>query len=434
MITLDPHSTDRVFGFRVSGKITRDDYREFLPRLEDAIKEHGRIAVLVHVESLEGIEFGALWEELKFDLKHFRHFDRLAMVGDKKWHERSMIVAGHLTPAEARYFPSSDLDEAWEWIMAGERAGESPDAPQDAVRSVLYATDFSENSTTALNWAIAIAKAHTALLSVLHVAPVTSIASLPLGIQDEIARSLELIEEQVRVAGVEVASQWQTGRPWEGISAEAQDHDLVVIGARGHTPFLNLPLGSTADRVLRTAGAPVLTVHHEERRFDHMPHNAVVPTDFSESASFALDAVVRLFAIPSGEKLNITLLHAWRPLVEYGDVYGAMPPPNPYVGTEEQAMEMLQRLAMKAGTESVIVTPVIRQGYPAKVIMEGTETVDAEFVAMGTQGHSGLARLMLGSVAERVVHRVRCPVLSINPATMEAARHARAEQTAVAAT
>jgi hypothetical protein len=53
---------------------------------------------------------------------------------------------------------------------------------------------------------------------------------------------------------------------------------------------------------------------------------------------------------------------------------------------------------------------------------------------MGTYGHSGLARFMLGSVAERVVHRVRCPVLTINSATVEAAQHARVEQMAVAAT
>jgi nucleotide-binding universal stress UspA family protein len=165
-----------------------------------------------------------------------------------------------------------------------------------------------------------------------------------------------------------------------------------------------------------------------------MPRHTVVPTDFSESASFALDAVVRLFANPSGEKLNITLLHAWQPLVEYADMYAAMPPPNPYVGTEEQATEMLERLAAKARTQSVNVTPVVRQGYPTKVIMEGTEAVAVEFVAMGTYGHSGLARFMLGSVAERVVHRVRCPVLTINSATVEAAQHARVEQMAVAAT
>lgn len=423
MITLDPRSTDLVFGFQVSGRITRDDYRRFLPRLEEAIKEHGTIGVLVHIESLEGIELGALWEELKFDLKHCRHFDRLVLVGDKKWHERSMSLAGHLTPAEVRYFPSSDLDEAWEWILVGEWAEESSVAREDTVQSVLYATDFSENSDTALNWAITIAKAHGALLSVLHVGPVTSIANLPLGIRKE------SIEAQIRDAGVEVTTQWQAGRPWEVISAEAQEHDLVVIGARGHTPFQHLPLGSTADRVMRMAPAPVLIVHPKDRRFDHMPSNAVVAIDFSKSASFSLDAIVRVFAIPSGDKLNITLVHAWQPLV----AYGVIPKPNTYVGTEEQATEILERLAAKVRTQSINVTPVVRQGSPATVIEEETEAIDAEFIAMGTRGYSGLARFMLGSVAERVVHRVRCPVLSINQATMEAAERARTEQIAVAA-
>ena len=136
MITLDPRSTDRVFGFQVSGRITRDDYRGFLPRLEEAIKEHGKICVLVHIESLQGIERGALWEEPGFDLKHCRHFDRLVLVGDKKWHGRSMNLAGHLTPAEVRYFPSSGLDEAWEWILVGKWAEESSVAREDTVQSV----------------------------------------------------------------------------------------------------------------------------------------------------------------------------------------------------------------------------------------------------------------------------------------------------------
>ncbi len=160
-----------------------------------------------------------------------------------------------------------------------------------------------------------------------------------------------------------------------------------------------------------------------------MPRNVVVPMDFSESASFALDAVVRVFAIPSGDTLNITLLHAWQPLV----AYGVSPQRNSYVGTEEQVTEMLERLAAEVRTQSINVSSVVRQGSPAKVIEEETEAIDAEFIAMGTRGHSGLARFMLGSVAERVVHRVRCPVLSINQATMEAAERARAEQSAVAA-
>jgi hypothetical protein len=94
MITIDPRSTDRVFGFTVSGKLTRDDYRRMLPRLEEAIRKHGKISVLVHIESMTGMELGAMWEELKFDLKHFRHFRRLALVGDKKWHEPLRPVVG----------------------------------------------------------------------------------------------------------------------------------------------------------------------------------------------------------------------------------------------------------------------------------------------------------------------------------------------------
>ena len=122
MITMSDRSTDRVFDFRVSGRLTRDDYRQFLPRLEAAIEAHGKISVLVDLEALDGIAAGALWEELKFDLNHLRHFVRVAIVGDKVWHERAMNIAKHFTPAEMKYFPAGELNRAWWWVLAHEFA------------------------------------------------------------------------------------------------------------------------------------------------------------------------------------------------------------------------------------------------------------------------------------------------------------------------
>jgi nucleotide-binding universal stress UspA family protein len=417
MITIDDRSTDSVFGFHLSGTLTRDDYRKYLPRLEEAIRKHGKVSVLVHVESLSGIRFGALWEELKFDLKHFRHFKRIALVGDKKWHEWSISFASHLTPAEGRYFPSAELEEAWSWIRSGSEVEiAEPAAPSagEPVRRILFATDFSENASTALKWALKIAKAHDASLSILHVAHDTAtMTSPPRGVQEQIAHSLNALKDLASNAGLQVTSQWRSGKPWEIIVAEARDCDLVVIGARGHTPVPQVVLGSTADRVLRTAEVPVLTVHHADARDDQMPRNVLVPTDFSVTASLALEAVVRFCDAGATDGLEITLLHAWQPLVEYERMYATTPPPNPPVGTVEQAKEILETLADKVRDQGIDVTPVIRQGYPAKVIEEEAEAINADLIGMGTHGHSGLARLMLGSIAERVVQHVRCPVLSV---------------------
>jgi nucleotide-binding universal stress UspA family protein len=429
MITIDDRSTDRVFGFHVKGRLTRADYRLFLPRLEEAIQAHGRISVLVQISSLEGIDPGAVWEELKFDIKHLRDFDRLALVGDKRWHERAITLARCVTSAKTMYFPTADLEQAWTWIEAGEREDVSP---HDGIGSVLVATDFSDNARMALEWAISLAGAHHASTNVLHVVPVTSIGSLPAGVQDRVSRDLESIAARARDAGVAVTTQWQIGAPWAVISAEAQEHDLVVLGARGHTRFPPLILGSTADRVLRSAPVPVLTIHHEDQRFDHMPRQVIVATDFSEAASEALSAVVDIFGVPSDERMNITLLHAWQPLADYGDQYEVVPM-NPYVSGEQQAREMLERLAAKTSATGIDVTAVVRVGYPTRVIEQEAEATGAELVAVGAHGHSGLARFMLGSVAERVVHRLHCPVLAVGQPTAGRAAGEPAAQTARAA-
>jgi nucleotide-binding universal stress UspA family protein len=438
MITIDDQSTDSVFGFHLSGTLTRDDYRKYLPRIEEAIRAHGKVSVLVHIEPLSGIKFGALWEELKFDLKHFRHFKRIALVGDKKWHEWSISFASHLTSAEGRYFPSTDLDEAWRWIRSGSEVEEAETAApyaSEPVRRILFATDFSENASTAMKWAMKIAKAHGASLSILHVAHETAtMTSPPRGIQQQIAHSLNALKDLASDAGLPVTSQWRSGKPWEIIAAEARECDLVVIGARGHTPVPHVVLGSTADRVLRIAEVPVLTVHHADPRDDQMPRNVLVPTDFSVTASLALGAVIRFFDTQTTDGLEVTLLHAWQPLVEYERMYAATPPPNPPVGTVEQANEILETLAAKVRSDGIDVTPVIRQGYPARVIEEEAEAINADLIAMGTHGHSGLARLMLGSIAERVVHHVQCPVLSIGLEARARTRSTRTEETVGAAT
>jgi nucleotide-binding universal stress UspA family protein len=286
----------------------------------------------------------------------------------------------------------------------------------DHIRQILVPTDFSENADTALDWAIQVAAAHGATLMLLHVADVPSMGNLPVAIQDVITGRFANLQTRAREAGVEADSMLHAGRPWEHIVAEAIAFDLVVMGARGQTPLAIHPfgVGSTADRVLRASPAPTLTVHGGDAMGPSLPHRIIVPTDFSESATLTLETVISLFGPSVQERLEITLLHAWLPLVEYECAFASASIP-PLEGTEEQARSLLEAQASKVGRASVDVTPVLRSGYPYKVIREEAEAKKAHLVALGTHGRSGLMRLMLGSVAERVIHHATCPVLSVCP-------------------
>jgi hypothetical protein len=75
----------KVLEVKVTGKLTAKDYKHFVPELEGLIQQHGKISVLFEMADFHGWEMGALWEDIKFDAKHFADIERLAMVGEKRW-------------------------------------------------------------------------------------------------------------------------------------------------------------------------------------------------------------------------------------------------------------------------------------------------------------------------------------------------------------
>ena len=108
----------KLLTIHASGKLAKEDYEEFTPRVERLIKEHSKIRVLFDMEDFHGWTCGALWEDIKFDLKHFRHIERLAMVGDKKWEKWMANFCRPFTMAEIQYYDRGQADEARAWIEA----------------------------------------------------------------------------------------------------------------------------------------------------------------------------------------------------------------------------------------------------------------------------------------------------------------------------
>jgi len=103
---------------KLSGKLTKEDYQRFLPAIERRIQQHGKVRMLVQMTDFHGWSMGALWEDIKFDLKHFSHIDRLALVGERKWEAGMAVFCKPFTTAKIRYFGLSQLDEAHKWLQA----------------------------------------------------------------------------------------------------------------------------------------------------------------------------------------------------------------------------------------------------------------------------------------------------------------------------
>lgn len=89
------------------GRLAKEDYGFFTAEFERLVREQGRLRILFDITGLQGWEPGALWEEVKFDLKHFSEIERLAVLGNREWQQVLTAISKPFTRAETRYFESS---------------------------------------------------------------------------------------------------------------------------------------------------------------------------------------------------------------------------------------------------------------------------------------------------------------------------------------
>jgi nucleotide-binding universal stress UspA family protein len=144
-------------------------------------------------------------------------------------------------------------------------------------RHILAPTDFSEYSKQAVTSALEWAQKFGAKLTILHVIelppyPVEGYVppSLSATFMDDLERQattdLALVVPEAEKAGVEVARVVAVGSPYRKIIdlAEAEQVELIVMATAGRTGFSRLVMGSIAERVVRTASCPVLTIRPHE--------------------------------------------------------------------------------------------------------------------------------------------------------------------------
>jgi len=115
-IAVATESSSNVLRVSVSGKLTTEDYALFVPEIEQQIAGNGKVRILFEMHDFHGWTAGALWEDVKFDLKHFRDIERIAMIGDKAWEHGMATFCRPFTTAKIRYFDREQADEAQKWI------------------------------------------------------------------------------------------------------------------------------------------------------------------------------------------------------------------------------------------------------------------------------------------------------------------------------
>ena len=146
-------------------------------------------------------------------------------------------------------------------------------------------------------------------------------------------------------------------------------------------------------------------------------HTILFPTDFSENAKQAFPLACSL-ARDCGAR--VVVLYVMPPPMGHDEIEARRDPDEYYGGVSKMRDEM------QAPCEDVRVEHRLEEGAAAQRILDVARDIQAGLIVMGTHGRTGLGRLLLGSVAEQVLRRAACPVLTVKvPLSTHAASQAK---------
>ncbi len=294
-----------------------------------------------------------------------------------------------------------------------------------ALNDILVARDFSSVSDRAVRHGLDLAARTGARLHLLHAevlhgandrsadrpAPTDGLDAFRDRLKSEGAAAPEALDA---VSVTEVRRRDVSAAPALLNYADQEDVDLIAMGTHGRRGPSRILLGSVAEEVVRRARQPVLTVRGEEEDGRTPTPGAIdrllVPIDFSEHARDALRYAHEWAGLYDAQ---IDVLH-----VVKEDVHPAF-----YVGGVQSIYDMEPDLDEKVEAhlttfvEEVLgdadgVEPHVRTGSPASAIAAFVDANAVDLVPLSTHGRTGLERFFLGSVAEKVVRHVSCPVLT----------------------
>jgi nucleotide-binding universal stress UspA family protein len=228
--------------------------------------------------------------------------------------------------------------------------------------------------------------------------------------------TVEGARARVNRPGLEIAAAVLSGRPASAIveAARTMDADLVVVGSRGHGRIESMLLGSVSSEVVDHAASPVLVARRPTIS------RLVLAWDGSDVGRVAADLVrtwpiFRHAAVHVVSVADVTI--PWWTGFPAAGSPGLMPM---YVESAEASRRMHAELARdmtrELGAAGLDATAVPREGDAPTQILAAATACDADLIVLGTHGHTGLSRLLLGSVARNVLHHATASVLVVRTA------------------
>jgi nucleotide-binding universal stress UspA family protein len=301
------------------------------------------------------------------------------------------------------------------------------------IRRILCPIDFSEHSRRALDHAVAIARWYEAAVTVLHVfSPVTvaAVGAAPVVFEpmvlapvdrDRLLADTRAFAAAESAPGVAIEAAIREGRTATAILEQAASMraDLLVIGTHGRSGFDRLLVGSVAEKVLRKASCPVLTV--PKGLPDAVPSGPVLykrilcPVDFSDSSLHALKYATSMAQEADGQ---LTVLHVVAHEFENAaDMASIVSDAGITIGSfvkqREEALRRRLQEAVATAPEFCSVESLITHGKPWREVLRIAAERQSDLIVMGVQGRGATDLLFFGSTTQHVVREASCPVLTL---------------------
>lgn len=289
--------------------------------------------------------------------------------------------------------------------------------PSLAYQKILVPLDGSDAAEFAITYAADLARRHGAELLLLRLAYLPAIAGAAQPgepeehSQETIQERLDLLRGQLRAAGLRAEAQRLTTRNVHDTLAkvvESEHVSVVVMATQGRAGMLRWVFGAQIEAALTDFPVPIMLVRPVYRKI-------IVPLDGSK---WSESAIPRAVDIARAHNAEIVLLHAYRGgASSYADQWALAGQQQIADQPFEQMRDQLVALRNRLRQEGLQAREqLIRSNNPGQAICDFIASEEgASMVVMSTHGRTGLARWLMGSVAQTVIRNVRCPVTLVNP-------------------
>jgi nucleotide-binding universal stress UspA family protein len=282
-------------------------------------------------------------------------------------------------------------------------------------RRILVGYDDSPASRAALLEAAHWVKRHGGELALVHAVffEAEEFGIAPEQLDRRIAAGRRLcaaaVDSTAAAPGVPVRTIICEGEPPDVLidTADGLDADLVVLGTYGRRGLRRMLMGSVTAQVISRSKVDVLVVHRPCQECRGEYRSILVPYDGS---AFSRGALRRACGLAKGGGATVTVLYA---IPRYEEMVGFVRTEGISARLAEEAQKIVTAAARLAGELGVSAATEVAEGPAADQVVDAVKKSGHDLVVMGSHGHRGMERALLGSTAERVILNAPCPVLVV---------------------